>query len=87
MKKIKFLIASMIGAIALVFAAVFGTKINAESTQTYVNAIFSQVQYADDETDTKTSSFKTQKNFTIDGTVFTVSGGNQQSGQSNGFKF
>lgn len=29
MKKIKFLIASMIGAIALVFAAVFGTRINA----------------------------------------------------------
>lgn len=37
MKKIKFLIASMIGAIALVFATILGTKINAE-TENFYNA-------------------------------------------------
>lgn len=33
MKKIKFLIASMLGAIALVFACVLGTKVNAKGTE------------------------------------------------------
>lgn len=39
MKKIKFLIASMFGAIALVFACVFGTRINA-ATGTYVDKTY-----------------------------------------------
>ena len=47
MKKIKFFIASMLGAIALVFATVFGTRVNAN--------IVSQTWKADDETDTSFS--------------------------------
>ena len=40
MRKIKVMIASMFGAIALVFACVFGTRINAETAYTTYTADF-----------------------------------------------
>ncbi|MBQ7640832.1 MAG: InlB B-repeat-containing protein [Acholeplasmatales bacterium] len=61
MKKIKFLIASMLGAIALVFATVFGTRVNAASyEQGNVN-----VTTTTNTNDTKTWTFTTGTDITF----------------------
>ena len=70
MRKIKVMIASMFGAIALVFACVFGTRINAATVQTETFSVDSNI--------TSTSAISKNTKF-YDGTVFSITLGNEGS--------
>lgn len=99
MRKIKVMIASMFGAIALVFACVFGTKINAEtyddfevsfngSGQTYKIGDNAQVvkNTYDDNTTSITSNFKVAGTF-CNGKVSNAASSSNMKCESNGLKF
>ncbi len=87
MKKLKYILISMVAAIAFVFMTVTGIKVTAASTQPYVNADFSTVTESDNGTNV-TSNFKTAETFTFNGFTFsTTASSNNMQVNSSGLKW